>query len=129
MIAYALCFVLLAVGIYAMVAKKNVVKIIIGLAVTEYAINLFFLLLGWRQGGVAPILGRGLEPAQTETVDGVVKATPYFLSHAVDPLPQALVLTGIVVGLSGLALSVAVAVRIYQKYGTFDITEIRKLKG
>ena len=127
MLAYALCFTLLAIGIYAMVAKKNVIKIIVGLAVAEYSVNLFFVILGWRHDGVAPILGNN--PTQTETVDGTVRATQFFLSHSVDPLPQALVLTGIVVGLASLALAVAVAMRIYQKYGTFDITEIRKLKG
>ena len=125
MLAYMLCFVLLAIGIYAMVAKKNVVKIIVGLAVTEYAINLFFVVLGWRNQGVVPILGRD----QATMVGGSVQPSQAFLEHAVDPLPQALVLTGIVVGLSVLALSVALGIRIYQKYGTFDITEIRKLKG
>lgn len=115
---YALCFVLLIIGIYGMVAKKNVIKIIIGLAITEYAINMFLVILGWRAGEnpVAPILARG----QTQTD---------FLANTVDPLPQALVLTSIVVGLSVLALAVALAVRLYQKYGTFDITEIRKLRG
>ncbi len=116
MALYLMCFALLAIGIYAMVAKKNVIKIIVGLAITEYAVNLFFVLLGWRAKGVAPIL----DPSQDRLK---------FAQQAVDPLPQALVLTGIVVGLSVLALSVAVAVRLYQKYGTFDITEIRKLKG
>ena len=128
MLIYALCFVLLAIGIYGMVAKKNVIKIIIGLAVTEYAINLFFVVLGWRTGGVTPILND--DPVQKVTAaDGTVHASEAFLAHAVDPLPQALVLTGIVVGLSVLALAVALAIRIYQRYGTFDITEIRKLKG
>jgi multicomponent Na+:H+ antiporter subunit C len=117
--------VLLAIGIYAMVAKKNVIKIIIGLAITEYAANLFLVVLGWRSGGVAPILA----PEQAENVGGTLQASKEFLTHTVDPLPQALVLTGIVVGLSVLALAVALSMRIYQKYGTFDITEIRKLKG
>jgi len=47
----------------------------------------------------------------------------------VDPLPQALVLTAIVIGLATTALLVGIAIRIYQKYGTFDIEKIRKLKG
>jgi len=114
--------VLLGIGIYGMVAKKNVIKIIIGLAVTEYAINMFLLVLGWRHGGVAPILGPDQAPEKVE-------AYQQFLSSTVDPLPQALVLTSIVVGLSVLALAVALAIRLYEKYGTFDITEIRKLKG
>jgi len=47
----------------------------------------------------------------------------------VDQLPQALVLTAIVIGLASTALLVAIAMRIYEKYGTFDITKIRELKG
>ena len=47
----------------------------------------------------------------------------------VDPLPQALAMTSIVIGLAITALLVAIAIRIYEKYGTFDITKIRKLKG
>jgi multicomponent Na+:H+ antiporter subunit C len=47
----------------------------------------------------------------------------------VDPVPQALVLTAIVIGLATTALMLALAMRIYEKYRTFDITEIRRLKG
>jgi multicomponent Na+:H+ antiporter subunit C len=47
----------------------------------------------------------------------------------VDPLPQALVLTAIVISLATTAFVIAVAIRIYEKYGTFDITKIRRLKG
>jgi len=49
--------------------------------------------------------------------------------NIVDPIPQALVLTSIVIGLAVTALVVAIAIRIYEKYGTFDITKIRRLKG
>ncbi|MBU1090888.1 MAG: NADH-quinone oxidoreductase subunit K, partial [Candidatus Omnitrophica bacterium] len=45
------------------------------------------------------------------------------------PLPHALVLTNIVIGLAVTALIVAIAIRLYEKYGTFDITKIRKLRG
>jgi multicomponent Na+:H+ antiporter subunit C len=47
----------------------------------------------------------------------------------VDPLPQALVLTSIVIGLGITSLGIALCIRLYEKYGTFDITEIRRLKG
>jgi multisubunit Na+/H+ antiporter MnhC subunit len=47
----------------------------------------------------------------------------------VDPLPQALILTAIVIGLGTIALMVSLAVRLYEKYGTFDISEIRRLQG
>jgi multicomponent Na+:H+ antiporter subunit C len=47
----------------------------------------------------------------------------------VDPLPQAMVLTTILIDLAITAVAVGLAVRIYEKYGTFDITKIRRLKG
>jgi len=52
-----------------------------------------------------------------------------FLSRSVDPLPQALVLTAIVISLGSLALMISICIRTYEKYGTFDITQIRRLKG
>ncbi|MBM3248997.1 MAG: cation:proton antiporter [Candidatus Omnitrophica bacterium] len=109
---YLLCMVLFAIGLYCLLVKKNLVKKIIGLVITEYAINLFFILLGYRTGGEAPILSK----------DVVV-------TNFVDPLPQALILTSIVIGLGIMALMVAIAMRIYEKYKTFDINEIRRLKG
>jgi multisubunit Na+/H+ antiporter MnhC subunit len=51
------------------------------------------------------------------------------IENMVDPLPQAVVLTSIVIGLATTALLVAIAMKIYEKYGTFDITKIRELKG
>jgi multisubunit Na+/H+ antiporter MnhC subunit len=103
---------LFSVGIYCILRKRNLVKIIIGLMITEYATNLFFVLIGYRREGRAPIHSPDQE-----------------ILNMVDPLPQALVLTAIVIGLAVTALVVGIAMRIYEKYGTFDITEIRKLKG
>jgi multisubunit Na+/H+ antiporter MnhC subunit len=109
---YFLCFLLLLIGLYCIVTKKNLLKIIIGLVIVEYAVNLFLVLLGYKTGGHAPIIN-------LEVPDWIY----------VDPLPQALVLTAIVIGLAVLALVVAIALRIYERYGTFDITEIRRLRG
>lgn len=113
---YLFAMLLLAVGLYAIIAKKNLIKVIVGVMVIEYAVNLFLLLLGYRAGGVAPILTRDVSE----------KA---FIEQTVDPIPQALILTSIVIGLGVLALMVAIAIRLYEKYGTFDVTEIRKLRG
>lgn len=113
---YILCLLLFMVGLYGVVAKKNIVKIVIGLAIMDYAINLFFILLGYRRGGIAPIL----DPKADVTM---------FAARAVDPLPQALVLTSIVISLGVTALLVGLAIRLYERYGTFDISEIKKLKG
>jgi multicomponent Na+:H+ antiporter subunit C len=113
---YALCLVLFLVGLYGVLTKKNTVKIVVGLSIMECAMNLFLVLLGYRKNGAVPIL----EPAADITD---------FLSRAVDPLPQALVLTSIVIGLGITSLAIALCIRLYEKYRTFDITEIRRLKG
>ena len=47
------------IGLYCVLVKKNLVKIVIGMAVMEYAVNLFFIMLGYRTGGMAPIVGPG----------------------------------------------------------------------
>ena len=107
-----MCLLLFSIGLYCMLRKRNIVKIIIGLIITEYAVNVFFVLLGYRMEGRVPIYSPGQE-----------------IANMVDPLPQALVLTSIVISLAITALVVGIAIRIYEKYGTFDITEIKKLKG
>ena len=112
MIAYMMCLALFCVGVYCVLVKRNLIKIIIGIGIAEYAVNLFLFLIAYRMNGRAPILEKDTE-----------------ILNIVDPLPQALVLTSIVIGLAVVALMVALAVRIYQRYGTFDITEIRRLKG
>jgi multicomponent Na+:H+ antiporter subunit C len=112
MTEYILCLALFCIGLYCVLRKRNIIKIIIGLGIMEYAVNLFFVLVGYKTGGRAPILAK----------DQVV-------SNMVDPIPQALVLTSIVIGLAVTALIVAIAIRLFERYGTFDITKIRRLKG
>lgn len=125
---YSLCFLLFVIGLYCAVVKKNMVKIVIGLAIMEYAVNLFLIMLGYRTGGVAPIIDKTYLQLPANQ-SAVAEPTADFIATAVDPLPQALVLTAIVIGLGSLAMMVAMCIRIYEKYGTFDITEIRRLKG
>ena len=122
---YALCFLLFMIGLYCAVVKKNMVKIVIGIMVMEYAVNLFLIMLGYRSGGVAPIL----DQSQVEPLSKPVQVIPSFMNTSVDPLPQALVLTAIVIGLGSLALMISICIRTYEKYGTFDITQIRRLRG
>jgi multicomponent Na+:H+ antiporter subunit C len=111
MLVYFLCLVLFCVGIYGILRKRNIIKIIIGCIIAEYAVNLFFILVAYRMEGRAPILS----PDQT-------------VVNMVDALPQAVVLTTLVMGLAMIVLLVALAIRIYEKYGTFDVTKIRELK-
>ncbi len=110
---YLLCLLLFVIGLYGVLIKRNLIKMIIGLTIMEYALFLFFAVIGYKDKGTAPIVSEGFKD----------------VSKFVDPLPQALVLTAIVIGLATTALIVSIAVRIYQRYGTFDIREIKKLKG
>ncbi len=116
MILYFLTLVLFVMGVYCLIAKKNIVKKIIGLTITDYAVNLFIIIIGYRRNGTAPILFKDMDRAT-------------FNATSVDPLPQALVLTSIVIGLGVLALMVAICLRLYEKYKTFDMSEINRLKG
>jgi multicomponent Na+:H+ antiporter subunit C len=113
---YALCLMLFMVGLYGVMVKRNLIKIIISLIIMESAVNVFIIMVGYRKEGIAPIMSKVM-PAET------------FVRSSVDPLPQALVLTAIVIGLGVTAMTVAIAMRLYERYGTYDIKEIRKLKG
>ncbi len=112
MIIFASCFLLLLIGIYAIVTKRNLIKIAIGFSITEYAINLLFALIGFKKDAIAPIITRLDMP-----------------HNFVDPIPQALVLTAIVIGLGTTALLLSLILRIHDRFKTFDIAEIKKLKG
>ncbi len=112
MITYLLCFVLFLVGLFGVLTKRNIIKIVIGLMIMELSLFLFFALIGYVDSGVAPIIVKNM---------GKVKF--------VDPLPQAIVLTAIVIGLATNAMLMAIAIRLYKKYNTFDIRKINSLKG
>jgi multicomponent Na+:H+ antiporter subunit C len=112
MILYILCFVLFLVGLYGVITRRNLIKIVLGICIMEYSLNLLLILIGYVDDGVAPIVVR-------ETM----------VSNFVDPLPQAMVLTVIVIGLATTAMLLAIAIRVYKKHGTFDIREIKNLKG
>ncbi|MCK5241717.1 cation:proton antiporter subunit C [bacterium] len=113
---YSLCLILIGIGLYGILTKRNIVKIIIGFVIMEAGVHLLLILIGYRMQGEAPILQPGMKLSE-------------FITRAVDPLPQALTLTSIVIGLGVLALMIAIAIRLYERYKTFDITEMRRLKG
>jgi len=109
---YLLCFVVFLIGLYGVLTKRDLIKIILSLTIMAYSANLFLILFAYKTNAMYPILSKGTSPAEM-----------------VDPLPQAMVLTSIVIELGTTALLVALAVRLFQKYKTFDITKIRRLSG
>ncbi|MCX6151287.1 MAG: sodium:proton antiporter [Ignavibacteriales bacterium] len=112
MIIYLLCFALFLVGLYGVLTKRDLVKIILSIGIMGYAANLFLILIAYRNNSIYPILTEGKK-----------------IEKMVDPLPQALVLTSIVIELGTTAMLVALAIRLLEKYKTFDITKIRRLQG
>ncbi|WP_297506666.1 NADH-quinone oxidoreductase subunit K [Thermococcus sp.] len=103
---------LVLIGLYAVLVKKNVLKMLIGLSIMETGVNLLLISIGYVSGRSAPILSEGIGPNQ-----------------AVDPIPQALVLTAIVIGVATTAMALSVAIILYQRYGTLNVEEIRRLRG
>lgn len=95
---YVLCGILFLVGIYGVVVKRNLIKIIIGISLMVQSVALLLLSLGYAEG-----MGEGLF--------------------------QTIGLIALIGGLAVMILMIVTAVRLYEKYGTFDISEIRRLKG
>lgn len=102
---------LVGIALYIIVFKKNLVKLVMGVAILSSGINLFLVSLGYRAGGVAPIY--------TDAPEG-----PMVL-----PVPQALTLTNIVISVAVLALMLALVVHIYRHTGDIDSKKSRILKG
>lgn len=107
-------FFLIVLGFYCIVTKYNAVKTVIGLSIADYGVNLLIISIGFNPGGTAPIYTWGeLNPS----------------SFFVDPIPQALTLTSIVIGACTTAMSLALVIKLKESYGTLDTREIRRLNG
>ncbi len=98
---------LLMIGFYAIIVKKNLIKKLIGLSIFQSAVFLMYITMDKVEGGTAPII-------KQDAVDQIYS----------NPLPQVLILTAIVVGVSTLALGLSIVVRISERYGTIEEQEI-----
>ena len=110
--SYIVVALLVLMAIYTMLTQKNLIKICISIAILGSSVNLFLVLMGYRQGGAIPI---------------------YYLKGAeqimVLPTPQCLTLTAIVIALATTALMLSLVILIHKHYGTLDVDEIRRLRG
>ncbi|RLI91657.1 MAG: Na+/H+ antiporter subunit C [Candidatus Altiarchaeales archaeon] len=113
---YWISAVLMLIGFYTMISKKNFIKKIIGMNIFQTAIILFYISIADVDGGIAPILLEGgLRHADAGHVGKVIY---------VNPLPHVLMLTAIVVGVSTTAVALSLIMKIYQKYQTIEEDEI-----
>jgi multicomponent Na+:H+ antiporter subunit C len=110
---YVVYIALMMIGLYAILAKGNLVKKIIGLNLLQTAVFLFYISIGKVAGGTVPVLWpEGERPPGFE-------AAPYE-----NPVPHVLMLTAIVVGVAVTAVALALVVRIKAAYGSTNEDEI-----
>ena len=117
MIAYAnywVFVVLMMIGLYAVIAKKNLTKRVIGLNILQTAVILFYISIGVKQKATIPIIAHGHEASHA-----AIDAGGY-----INPLPHVLMLTAIVVAVATLGVALALIIKIYQQYGTLEEDEI-----
>ncbi|MCD6579252.1 NADH-quinone oxidoreductase subunit K [bacterium] len=112
MVYYIGAFGLIIIGLYVLMVKRNLIKMIIGISLINTGLNLFLISVGFIKLGTAPIFSKpGLNP-----------------KIMVDPLPQAMVLTAIVISVATLAMALALAIRLYEHHGTLDMGKIKDQK-
>jgi len=99
---------LIMIGLFAVIFKRNLIKIVIGITLIESGVNLFLITLGYRENSVAPI--------HTGNPGKIMSL----------PVPQALTLTSIVIGVAVLALMLSLIVHIYRHYGTLDVRKLAR---
>lgn len=115
LINYIGAFIVIILGLYMILVKKNLLKIVLGLAMIDSGVNLLLISFGYRPGGTAPIF---------DTAAQAVDKVPF-----VDPVPQALTLTSIVIGACVTALALSLVIKVYEAYGTINADKVRRLNG
>ncbi|NCC80261.1 MAG: cation:proton antiporter [Clostridia bacterium] len=103
---------LFGIGFTTLLLHHNLIKKIIGINIMETSIFLFFVSIGYVKGAVAPII----DPSSGEQA-------------FVNPLPAAMILTGIVVAVSITAFALSIIIKIHEAYGTIDLDEIMKIRS
>ncbi len=120
MVFFAASLLLIFIGLYAALVKRNLIKIIIGLSIMDTGVNMLIISLGFVKGRTAPIISlKELFKKGTLLVD---------VSKVVDPLPQALVLTAIVIGVAVTAMALSVVIRMYSVKKSIEIDDFKELK-
>ncbi|HOP03924.1 MAG TPA: cation:proton antiporter subunit C [Tenuifilaceae bacterium] len=108
-------FVLMVIGIWGMLTQKNLIKIVIGFVLFDAGLNIAIVSIAYIKNSTAPILDKAVDAANAAKL-------------VADPLPQALVLTSIVIGLGVTALMLAYVLRMYKEKKSLDINSYTDLK-
>ncbi len=126
---YVVYIILMMVGLYAMIVKNNLIKKIIGMSIFQTAIILFYVSIGYKRGATIPILEHHASPETA--VHGAEKIVAHAMdtvnvANYINPLPHVLMLTAIVVGVATLGVALALAIKVYNTYGTVEEDEINQ---
>jgi len=108
---YGGAFGLVVIGVFGLLALNNAFRLLLALIILESGANLLLVLSGFREQGMAPII------LSTQAQAGIMN----------DPVPQALVLTAIVIGVGVQALALTLILRVKQRYQTLDMRQIKAL--
>jgi len=111
---YVIVVILMMIGLWSMLAQKNLIKKCIGMAIFQTGIILFFISIGAKNEAKVPILSK------------VVAENPsrLIVNDYANPLTQILMLTAIVVGVATLGMALALAQKIYRQHASFDEDDI-----
>lgn len=112
---YWIYIMLMMIGLYAMLAKNNLVKKVVGMGIFQTAIIVFYVSIGAKRAATIPIIAHG----HGHEVAGAIEA-----AHYVNPLPHVLMLTAIVVSVGTLGVALALCLGIHKRYGTLEEDEI-----
>ena len=114
-IAMATGFVLILMGLYGALTHRNILRMIVGFTIADTGVNVVLVSVGYLPGRTAPILDSAVPVADAAT-------------RIIDPVPQALVLTAIVIGLGVTALMLAYAYSLFRHRQSLDISSFTELK-
>ena len=114
-ISLAIGILVILIGLWGLLTQKNLIKIVIGFALFDTGIHIVMVSIGYIRNRTAPIIDSTVDMNNAENL-------------VVDPIPQALVLTAIVIGLGITALMLSYVLKMYQKKKSLDITNYKDLK-
>ena len=106
---------LILIGLWGMLTQRNMIRMVIGFSLTDTGIHMVMVSIGYVTGKTAPIINDAVPVAEA-------------VNRVVDPVPSALVLTAIVIGLGVTAVMLAFVVRIYRAKQTLMIDECTESK-
>ncbi len=115
-------YVNLGIALYGIFARPSLVKKLLAITILSDTANAFAVLVGYRW----PRTGTPQPPVLMNTTN-YNESIKYYVEHAVDPLPQALVLTAIVIGLAVTLFIAFIIIQYYRLHGTVDVRKIKAL--